>query len=93
MSKDYYFGSNIVSKSLPFVFIHRKIFLTNTIFHSDSVVTNKKRKKIIKDFVEHLKNQDIEKRVKGYFDKETHFYCEQIKVYCYEKMSRQKNFE
>lgn len=88
LSKDYYFGSNIVS-SLCLIHTPEDI-LDKYDFSQASVVTNKKRKKIIKDFVEHLKNQDIEKRVKGYFDKETHFYCEQIKVYCYEKCQGRK---
>ena len=30
-----------------------------------------------------MKNQDVEVEVKGYFDKVTHFYCENTKVYCY----------
>ena len=40
-------------------------------------------KKEVKDFVEDLKNQNVEMIVEGYFDKVTHFYCEETKVYRY----------
>ena len=33
--------------------------------------------------MEDLKNQDVEKTVVGYFDRATHFYCEETKVYRY----------
>ena len=35
----------------------------------------KKYKKELKNFVEDLKNQNVEMTVIGYFDKTTHFYC------------------
>ena len=53
------------------------------IFHKLLLQTNRKRKKEVKDFVEDLKNQDIEMRVICYFDKATHFYCEVTKVFRY----------
>lgn len=55
-----------------------------------SSVTNRKRKKEVKDFVKDLKNQDVEVEVIGYFDKTTHFYCEETKVYCYRNYQGRK---
>lgn len=53
-------------------------------FSQASAATNKKRKKEVKDFVEALRNQDVEIKVIGYFDKAKHFYCEKTKVFRYE---------
>ena len=53
------------------------------IIHKHLITTNRKHKKEVKDFVEDLKNQDVEITVEGYFDKVTHFYCEETKVYRY----------
>lgn len=39
------------------------------------------RKKEVEKFIEKLKNQDVEIKVDSYFDKLTHFYCEETKVY------------
>ena len=60
-----------------------EVILDKYDFSQASVATNRKRKKEVKDFVEDLKNQDVEMTVNGYFDKATHFYCEETKVYRY----------
>lgn len=81
LSNDYYFGGNTV---LGLCLIHTpEDILDKYDFSQASVATNRKRKKEVKDFVEDLKNQNIEMTVIGYFDKVTHFYCEEIKVYRY----------
>lgn len=81
LSNDYYFGDNVVM-GLCLVFTP-KVILDKYDFSQASVATNRKRKKEVKDFVEDLKNQDIEMRVICYFDKATHFYCEVTKVFRY----------
>ena len=81
LSKDYYFSSNVV---LGMCLIHTpEVILDKYDFSQASAATNRKRKKEVKDFVEELKNQDVEINVIGYFDKVTHFYCEKTKVYRY----------
>lgn len=81
LSKDYYFGGNAV---LGLCLIYKpEVILDKYDFSQSSVATNRKRKKEVKDFVEDLKNQDVEMTVVGYFDKITHFYCEETKVYRY----------
>mgnify|MGYP001779268632 FL=1 len=81
LSNDYYFGDNVVM-GLCLVFTP-KVILDKYDFSQASVATNRKRKKEVKDFVEDLKNQNIEMRVICYFDKATHFYCEATKVFRY----------
>lgn len=81
LSKDYYSGGSIV---LGLCLIHTsKEIIDKYDFSQASDATNRKRKKELKDFAKSLKNQDVEVEVKGYFDKVTHFYCENTKVYCY----------
>ena len=81
LSNDYYFGGNAV---LGLCLIHTpEVILEKYDFSQASIVTNKKRKKEVKDFVKELKNQDVEINVVCYFDKVTHFYCEEMKVYRY----------
>lgn len=81
LSRDYYFGGNAV---LGLCLIHTpEVILDKYDFSQASVATNRKRKKEVKDFVRDLKNQDVEVTVIGYFDKATHFYCEETKVYRY----------
>lgn len=88
LSKDYYRGGNAV---LGLCLIHAPESILNKYdFSQASVTTNTKRKKELKDFVERLKNQDVEMEVSSYFDKTTHFYCEEIKVYCYENRQGRK---
>ena len=48
-------------------------------FSQASAATNKKRRKNLKNFVEELGNSDVDIKKRGYFDKITHFYCEEIK--------------
>lgn len=85
LSKDYYFGGNAV---LGLCLIHTPEDIFDKYdFSQAPVATNRKRKKEVKDFVEALKNQDIKTEIKGYFDKQTHFYCEETKVYCYKNHS------
>ena len=80
LSNDY-IGRNVV---LGLCLIHTpEVILDKYDFSQASVATNRKRKKEVKDFVEDLKNQDVEMTVNGYFDKATHFYCEETKVYRY----------
>lgn len=81
LSKDYYLGSNVV-QGLCLIY-KPEVILDKYDFSQVSLSTNRKRKKEVKDFVKDLKNQDIEMTVIGYFDKVTHFYCEETKVYCY----------
>lgn len=81
LSKDYYIGGDVV---LGLCLIHTpEVILDKYDFSQGSITTNRKRKKEVKDFVEDLKNQDVEKTVVGYFDRATHFYCEETKVYRY----------
>lgn len=81
LSNDYYLGHNAV---LGLCLIHTpEVILDKYDFSQASVATNRKRKKELKDFVEDLKNHDVEMTVIGYFDKVTHFYCEETKVYRY----------
>ena len=88
LSKDYYFGGNVV---LGLCLIHTpEVILDKYDFLQASVATNRRRKKEVKDFVEDLKNQDVEMTVIGYFDKVTHFYCEEIKVYRYDNCQGRK---
>ncbi|MFQ7273467.1 MAG: metallophosphoesterase [Blautia producta] len=88
LSKDYYWGGNAV---LGLCLIHTpELILNKYDFSQASVSTNRKRKKELKDFAERLKNQDVKIEVKGYFDKITHFYCEEMKVYCYENRQGRK---
>lgn len=81
LSKDYYFGGNVV-QGLCLIHAPEDI-LDKYDFSQGSAVTNRRRKKELKDFVEDLKNQNFEMTVKGYFDKTTHFYCEKTRVYRY----------
>lgn len=81
LSKDYYIASEVVQ---GLCLIHTpEIILDKYDFSQTSVATNRKRKKKVKDFVEDLKNQDVEMTVVGYFDKMTHFYCEETQIYRY----------
>lgn len=81
LSKDYYISNNVV---LGLCLIHSpEVILDKYDFSQASVSTNRKRKKEVKAFVEELKNQDVEINVIGYFDKATHFYCEEKQVYRY----------
>lgn len=80
LSKDY-IGDNAV---LGLCLIHTpEIIIDKYDYSQASDTTNRKHKKEVKDFVEDLKNQDVEITVEGYFDKVTHFYCEETKVYRY----------
>ena len=88
LSTDYYSGSNVV---LGLCLIYTpEVILDKYNFSQASVATNKKRKKQVKDFVEELKNNDVEMEVKGYFDKTTHFYFEETKAYRYENRQGRK---
>ena len=81
LSKDYYNGGNAV---LGLCLIYTpEVILDKYDFSQASVTTNRKRKKEVSDFVEELKNKDVEIDVIGYFDKTTHFYCEETKAYRY----------
>lgn len=81
LSKDYYYCGNAV---LGLCLIHTpEVILDKYDFSQASVVTNRARKKEVKDFVKELKNQDVEITVTGYFDKVTHFYCEEINAHRY----------
>ena len=78
LSKDYRFDGNAV---LELCLIHTpEVIMDKYDFSQASVATNRKRKKEVKDFAKELKNQDVEIKVIGYFDKATHFYCEETKV-------------
>lgn len=80
LSKDY-IGDNAV---LGLCLIHTpEIIIDKYDYSQASDTTNRKHKKEVKDFVEDLKNQNVETTVEGYFDKVTHFYCEETKVYRY----------
>lgn len=79
LSNDYHFGVNVV-QGLCLIYTPEVIF-DKYDFSQASDVTNRKRKKAVKDFVEDLKNNDVEMTVIGYFDKVTHFYCEKTQVY------------
>ena len=82
LSKDYYIGGNAVQ---GLCLIHTpEVILDKYDFSQASVETNRKRKKEVKDFAEILKNHDVEITVIGYFDKATHFYCEETKVCHYD---------
>ena len=59
-------------------------------FSQASAATNKKRRKNLKNFVEELGNSDVDIKKRGYFDKITHFYCEEIKVYRYRNCQGRK---
>lgn len=82
LSKDYYCSSDIV-QGLCLIYTP-EIILDKYDFSQASVATNRKYKKEVKDFVKDLKNRAIEMTVIGYFDKVTHFYCEETRVqrYC-----------
>lgn len=45
-----------------------------------------RRKKKVKDYVNALKSGDIESKTKAYFDKNTHFFCEEIDLYEYKNI-------
>ena len=80
LSKDYIGGNAVLGLCL----IHTpEIIIDKYDYSQASDTTNKKHKKEVKDFVEDLKNQNVEMTVEGYFDKVTHFYCEETKVYRY----------
>lgn len=80
LSKDYIGGNAVLGLCL----IHTpEIIIDKYDYSQASDTTNRKHKKEVKDFVEDLKNQDVEITVEGYFDKVTHFYCEKTKVYRY----------
>lgn len=81
LSKDYYCSSNIV-QGLCLIY-SPEIILDEYDFSQASAATNRKYKKEVKDFVKDLKNQNIEMTVIGYFDKVTHFYCEETRVQRY----------
>lgn len=80
LSKDYIGGNAVLGLCL----IHTpEIIIDKYDYSQASDTTNRKHKKEVKDFVEDLKNQNVEITVEGYFDKVTHFYCEETKVYRY----------
>lgn len=82
LSEDYYPGGNAV-KGLCLIYTPTEVCENyNYLQASDS--TNRKRKTEIKKFVCNLENQNIEKDIYYYFDKEIHFYIEETKVYSYE---------
>ena len=81
ISKDYYNGSNVAA-GLCFIYDPETV-LDKYDFLQASVTTNAKRKKEIRDLVKCLKNQEIEEYKIGYFDKETHYYCEKMDAYRY----------
>lgn len=81
LSKDYDFSGEI-ALGLCLIYTPEVIFEKYD-FSQASIATNRRRKKGVKDFGEELKNQDVEKKVLGYFDKATHFYCEETKVFRY----------
>lgn len=88
LSKDYRFDGNAV---LELCLIHTpEVIMDKYDFSQASVATNRKRKKEVKDFAKELKNQDVEIKVIGYFDKATHFYCEETKVYRYDNCQGRK---
>lgn len=80
LSKDYISRNAVLGLCL----IHTpEVIIDKYDFSQASDTTNRKQKKEVKDFVEDLKNQNVEMIVEGYFDKATHFYCEETKVYRY----------
>ena len=52
-------------------------------FSQASSQTNYKRKKEVKIFIDELKKQDVKIAVISYFDKNTHYYCEETLIYRY----------
>ena len=88
LSEDYDYSGYIVL-GLCLIYPYSVIFEKYN-FSQSSVVTNKRRKKRVKDFGEELKNSNVDKRIRGYFDKVTHFYCEETKVYRYKNYQGRK---
>ena len=82
MSKDYYSGGNAVL-GLCLIYTPEEIYNKYN-FSQASPSTNRNRKANVKKFIENLKNKNIETEIYCYFDKVSHFYCEETKVYCYE---------
>lgn len=72
-----YFGD--IASGLCVIYAPEEI-LDRYDFKQASVATNKKRKRNLKYFIGELKEYDVEMEVRGYFDKITHFYCEEMKT-------------
>lgn len=81
LSNDYWLGGNAVL-GLCLVFNPDDV-IEKYNFLQGSRATKNKREKALKDFYNNLKNGDVEIDRIGYFDKTTHFFCEEIKVYQY----------
>ena len=81
LSKDYIGGTNVVF-GLCMIYAPEEI-LDKYDFSQASDITNKKRKRELKNFVESLNAQDVKVQKRGYFDKKTHFYCEETELYSY----------
>lgn len=81
LSKDYYVGGDAV-QGLCIIYDPEEI-IRKYDFTQESAATNSKRKREVRNFAADLKNNAVETEIKGYFDTENHFYCEEINIYQY----------
>ena len=81
VSKDYYNGSNVAA-GLCFIYDPEAV-LNRYDFSQASATTNAKAKRRVRNLVRSLKNQEVKIHKIGYFDKDTHYYCEKMDIYSY----------
>lgn len=83
LSNDYW-ASDSIAQELCLIYNPSDV-IEKYNFSQGASATNAKRKKKVKEFVDDLEYGDIKKEVRGYFDKLTHYYCEETKVCRYIK--------
>ena len=81
LSKAYYAGGDAV-QGLCIIYEPEEV-IKKYDFSQGSAATNSKRKKEVRNFATDLKNNAVKTEINGYFDTETHFYCEEINIYQY----------
>ena len=81
LSKDYYVGGDAV-QGLCIIYDPEEV-IRKYDFTQGSAATNSKRKREVRNFAADLKNNAVETEIKGYFDTEIHFFCEEINIYQY----------
>lgn len=81
LSKDYYCGDDAV-QGLCLIYDPEEV-VQKFNYSQQSKVTNSRRKKKVRDFVNDWVNHNVLTETKGYFDSQTHLYCDEISVYQY----------
>ena len=79
-SKDYCGGEAV--QGLCLIYNHEEV-VQKFNYNQQSKVTNSRRKKEVRDFANDWVNHNVVTETRGYFDSQTHLYCNETSVYQY----------